>query len=50
MYIPYEKIADYYKINDAYCITSRIEDDEGIMIRLYCPIHVKYQYEEYVMD
>lgn len=50
MFIPYENINDYYKINDAYCITSRIEDNDGIMIRLYCPAHVKNQYKEYVIE
>lgn len=50
MFIPYENISDYYKINDEYCVTSRIEDNDGIMIRLYCPAHVKDKYEKYVME
>ncbi len=50
LYIPYQKIQDYYKINDAYCITSRIEDNEGIMIRLFGPSYLKSQYEEYVIE
>lgn len=50
MFIPYENISDYYKINDEYCVTSRIEDNDGIMIRLYCPAHVKDKYKKYVME
>ena len=50
MFIPYENISDYYKINDEYCVTSRIEDNDGIMIRLYCPVHVKDKYKKYVME
>ena len=47
MFIPYENISDYYKINDEYCVTSRIEDNDGIMIRLYCPAHVKDKYKKW---
>ena len=50
MFIPYENISDYYKINDEYCVTSRIEDNDGIMIRLYCPAHVTDKYKKYVME
>lgn len=50
MFIPYENISDYYKINDEYCVTSRIEDNDGIMIRLYCPAHVKDKYQKYVIE
>lgn len=50
LYIPYNRIQDYYKINDMYCVTSRLEDNEGIMIRLFCPSHIKNQYNEYVIE
>lgn len=50
LYIPYDNISDYYRINAEHCILNRIEDNEGILIRVYGPKFIKDKYQKYVIE
>lgn len=50
LYIPYDNISDYYHINADHCILNRIEDNEGILIRVYGPKFIKDKYQKYVIE
>ena len=50
LYIPYDNISDYYHINAEHCILNRIEDNEGILIRVYGPKFIKDKYQKYVIE
>jgi len=50
LYIPYDNISDYYRINSDHCILNRIEDNAGILIRVYGPKFIKDKYQKYVIE